>query len=287
MSIARQVVTPVPSFLTRLWAHPVTRIVLGILAVMLPITLTLALIHAAVPKPFRVAWPMPLAALLSFLSYRYFTILIEKRQPSELALTGAARETGAGIGIGAALGLSVAGVLAAAGAFIVTGSGSGWETVLKCLPEQIMVATFEELMFRAVIFRIAEQRWGTRVALAVSSVLFAVAHLQNDSIGALAILNTGVVSLTLCAAYMLTRRVWLPIGIHFGWNFLYDGFFAVPVSGHDARGWLQVALPGPEWLTGGAYGVEASPLTLVVWAVVTVPLIKRSLKSRPIPHHSA
>ncbi|NYE61764.1 hypothetical protein FHW58_002971 [Duganella sp. 1224] len=275
MSIARQAVTPVPSFITRLLAHPVTRIVLGIAAVMLPITLTLALIHAAVPAPFRVVWPMPLAAVLSFLSYRYFTLIIEKRQPSELALQGAAREAGMGAGIGAALGLSVAGILAVAGAFIVTASGTSWDILLKCLPEQIMVATFEELMFRAVIFRIVEQRWGTRTALAASFLLFALAHLQNDSIGALAILNTGVVSLTLCAAYMLTRRVWLPIGIHFGWNFLYDGIFAVPVSGHQARGWLQVSLPGPEWLTGGAYGVEASVLTLLVWAVATVLVLRQ------------
>ena len=274
MSIAQQLITPVPSFFTRVLAHPVVRIVLGIAAVMLPITLTLALIHFVVPKPFRVVWPMPLAAVLSFLSYRYFTIHLEKRVPTELALPGAGREVGAGMGVGALAGLIVAGVLAVAGSFIVTGSSTNWEILLKCLPEQIMVATFEELMFRAVIFRIAEQRWGTRTALAASFVLFAVAHLQNESIGALAIITTGVVSLTLCAAYMLTRRVWLPIGIHFGWNFLYDGFFAVPVSGHEARGWLQASLPGPEWLTGGAYGVEGSVLTLLAWTVATILLLK-------------
>jgi membrane protease YdiL (CAAX protease family) len=279
MSIAQQAITPVPSVFTRLLAYPVVRIVLGIAAVMLPITLTLALIHFVVPTPFRVVWPMPLAAVLSFLSYRYFTTVIEKRQAAELALNGAARETGMGVGIGAAVGLIVAGVLAVAGSFIITGSSNSWEVLLKCLPEQIMVATFEELMFRAVIFRIAEQRWGTRTALAVSFVLFAVAHLQNDSIGVLAVITTGVVSLTLCAAYMLTRRVWLPIGIHFGWNFLYDGFFAVPVSGHAARGWLQVSLPGPEWLTGGAYGVEGSLLTLLVWVVATVLMLRQR------PHH--
>jgi membrane protease YdiL (CAAX protease family) len=257
------------------FTHPVLRLVLGVVAVMLPISLTLALIHALVPQPLRVVWPMPLAALLSFLSYRLFTTRIEKRLPTELAFPGAAREVGAGIGLGAALGLAVAGVLAVAGAFVTTGSSAGWEFLIKCLPEQIMVATFEELMFRAVLFRIVEQRWGMRVALAVSFVLFALVHLQNDNISALAVLNTGVVSLTLCAAYMLTRRVWLPIGIHFGWNFLYDGFFAVPLSGHAARGWLKVSLPGPEWLTGGAYGVEASVVTLLVWGVATVLVLRQ------------
>jgi hypothetical protein len=161
------------------------------------------------------------------------------------------------------------------GAFVVTGTSTGWDFLLKCLPEQIMVATFEELIFRAVLFRIVDQRWGTRTALAVSFVLFALAHLPNDNISALAVLNTAVVSLTLCAAYMLTGRVWLPIGIHFGWNFLFDGVFAVPLSGHAARGWLQVSLPGPEWLTGGAYGVEASVLTLLVWGIATVLVLRQ------------
>jgi membrane protease YdiL (CAAX protease family) len=276
MSSAQPAVTPIPSFRARLFTHPLLRIVLGVVAVMLPISLTLALIHALVPQPLRVVWPMPLAALLSFLSYRLFTIRIEKRQPTELALPGAAREVGAGIGLGAALGLAVAGVLAVAGEFVITGSSAAWDALLKCLPEQIMVATFEELIFRAVLFRIVDQRWGMRVALAVSFVLFALAHLPNDNISALAVLNTAVVSLTLCAAYMLTGRVWLPIGIHFGWNFLYDGVFAVPLSGHAARGWLQVSLPGPEWLTGGAYGVEASVLTLLVWGVATVLVLKRA-----------
>jgi membrane protease YdiL (CAAX protease family) len=275
MNLAQQAATPAPSLFTRALAHPVLRIVLGIAAVMLPITLTLALIHFAVPKPLRVVWPMPLAAALSFLSYRYFTTVIEKRQPSELALRGAGRELGAGIGLGALAGLMVAGALAALGAFVVTGTSADWQFLLKCVPEQIMVATFEELMFRAVIFRIAEQRWGTRTALVVSSLLFALAHLQNDHISALAVVNTGVVSVALGAAYMLTRRVWLPIGIHFGWNTLYDGFFAVPMSGHEARGWLQASLPGPEWLTGGGYGVEGSVVTLLVWAIITLLMLRQ------------
>lgn len=275
MSIAQQAVIPAPSFFTRLLAYPVVRIVLGIAAVMLPITLTMALIHFVVPKPLRVVWPMPLAAVLSFLSYRYFTIHLEKRVPTELSLPGAARETGIGVGIGALAGLTVAGALALLGSFIVTGSSADLGFLLKCVPEQIMVATFEELMFRAVVFRIVEQRWGMRTALVVSSVLFALAHLQNDSISALAIINTGVVSVTLGVAYMLTRRVWLPIGIHFGWNSLYDGLFAVPMSGHEARGWLQASLPGPEWLTGGAYGVEGSVLTLMVWVVATVLVLRQ------------
>lgn len=278
MSIAHPAVVALPSFRARFCAHPVARIVLGVIATLAPIMLTMMLADMLVPKPLRVVWPMLLAASLSFLAYRLFVATIEKRQPAELALPGAARETGFGIAIGATLGLTVAGILAAAGAFSITGVSADWAFLLKSLPEQIMVATFEELLFRAVLFRLVAQRWGVRTSLVVSFVLFALAHMQNDNVSVLAIAMTGVASITLCACYLLTGRIWLPLGMHFGWNFLYDGFFAVPLSGHAARGWLQVSLSGPEWLTGGAYGVEASVLTLVLWGGAAILM----LRQRPV-----
>jgi membrane protease YdiL (CAAX protease family) len=143
-------------------------------------------------------------------------------------------------------------------AFSITGSND-WTIMLKTLPEQVMVAIFEELIFRAVLFRLIEKRWGTRAALISSFILFAIAHLPNEGVSVLAVVITGVAGTTMSAAYLLTRRLWLPIGLHFGWNYLFDGVFAVPVSGHAARGWLQVSSAGPEWLSGGHYGVEAPP----------------------------
>lgn len=278
MSIAQQVVTPVPGFFARLFAHPAVRVVLGILATVLPITLTMILAEQLVPKPLRVVWPMLLATALSVAAYRWFVISVEKRQPSELSLRGAARETGIGVALGAALGLTVAGVLAAAGAFVITGTSDSLGFLLKSLPEQVMVACFEEIMFRAVVFRIVEQRWGTRAALVASMLLFGLAHLSNDNVSLLAIVMTCVASLAFSACYMKTRRVWLPIGVHFAWNSTYDGLFALPMSGHAARGWLQVSMSGPEWLTGGGYGVEASVVTLVVWGAVAVLM----LRQRPV-----
>ena len=275
MSIAQHVVTPVPSFFSRLCAHPAARVVLGIIATVLPITLTMMLADMLVPKPLRVVWPMLLATALSVAAYRWFVIRTEQRPLTELSLHGAAREAGTGVALGAALGLTVAGILAATGAFAVTGSSDSFAFLLKCVPEQIMVAFFEEIMFRAVVFRIVEQRWGTRTALVTSTLLFALAHLSNDNISVMGIAMTCVASLVFSACYMKTRRVWLPIGAHFAWNSTFDGLFAAPVSGHAARGWLQVTMSGPEWLTGGGYGVEASVVTLFVWGVVAVLMLRQ------------
>jgi len=283
MSIAQQAVSPaspsVPSRAARFFTHPITRILIGIPATAVPIMGTVMLIQALVPKPLRVAWPFLLAAVICVLSYRFYVRRMEKRDATELARAGALPEISIGMAIGAMLGLATASLLAAAGAFTITGS-NGWEFLLKSLPEELMVAFFEELLFRAVLFRIVEQRWGSRTALVVSFLLFALAHMENAHANALGFLITGVASVTLCACYMLTRRLWLCIGVHFGWNYLYDGVFAVPVSGHAARGWLQVAMPGPEWLTGGAYGVEASVVTLLVWAAAASYLLRRAAFKR-------
>ena len=51
---------------------------------------------------------------------------------------------------------------------------------------------------------------------------------------------TGVASAALAGAWLATRRLWLPIGMHFACNYLFDAFLSVPVSGHPARGWVQV-----------------------------------------------
>jgi membrane protease YdiL (CAAX protease family) len=252
------------------------RMVLGVIATLGPIMLTMMLADVLVPKALRAGgWPFLLAAAMSLLSYRWFVRRTEQRHAlAELALPGAVREAGAGVVLGASLGLIVAALLALAGAFSVTGS-SAWTIMLRTLPEQVMVAVFEELIFRAVLFRLIEKRWGTRAALVSSFVLFALAHLPNEGVSVLAVVITGVAGTTLSAAYLLTRRLWLPIGLHFGWNYLFDGVFAVPVSGHAARGWLQVSMPGPEWLSGGHYGVEASAATLLVWASATILLLRR------------
>ena len=270
----QQIAPAAPSFRARFFTHPITRIVFGMLFIMIATFGSLGLIGAFVPKAFRPVWPWLLAATLSVLAYRFFISRTEKRPITELSLQGAPREAATGLVLGASLGLIIAGALAAIGAFAITGS-NGWTTIFQSIPEQVMVACSEELIFRAVLFRIVQQRWGNRNALIVSFVMFALAHLPNDHVTLLGVLVTGVAGVTLSACYMLTGRLWLSMGMHFGWNYLYDGLFAVPVSGHPARGWLQVSTQGPEWLTGGDYGVEASIITLVVWTVAAILLLRR------------
>jgi len=77
----------------------------------------------------------------------------------------------------------------------------------------------------------------------------------------------------LAAAYLLTRRLWLPIGIHAGWNFTQGGIFGVSVSGHPSGGLLDGTLSGPEWLSGGVFGVEASIVAVILGIALGTTLL--------------
>ncbi|MGP3915880.1 hypothetical protein [Nonomuraea sp. 10N515B] len=78
----------------------------------------------------------------------------------------------------------------------------------------------------------------------------------------------------LAAAYAATRTLWLPIGLHFGWNFAAAGIFGTEVSGNGTpQGLLDGVTSGPALLTGGAFGPEASPYTVVFGVLLTIAFI--------------
>ena len=82
----------------------------------------------------------------------------------------------------------------------------------------------------------------------------------------------------LAAAYMLTRRLWLCIGIHIAWNFTEGGIFSVAVSGGNAQGLLQAKLTGADWLTGGAFGAEGSIVALAMCSAAGILLLFEAVR---------
>jgi membrane protease YdiL (CAAX protease family) len=233
------------------------------LAMFLPLALVFALMESLLPKDLGVAWPNLAAALVCVLGYWAYVNRVEQRAVTELSGSGAPVEWARGAGLGVLMGLLTLAPLYVFGVYRVEGFGDGFRLV-KQIPEMLLVSVIEELLIRGVMFRIAEQAWGSRRALVFSSVLFVAAHLPGD-ISLMGVLVTAAASLTFTAAYQFSRRLWLPMGMHFAWNYLFSAVFSVPVSGHEANGWLHGSLTGPEWLSGGAYGVEASFMALVVW----------------------
>jgi CAAX protease family protein len=217
-----------------------------------------------VGRPADIVLGALVACVLGWVAYRAYVKLIERRRGVEFGAQGALRELGRGLVIGAALFSATIGVLATLGLYTV----QGWRdpaVLIAPLAISVGAAVIEELLFRGAIFRIIEASLGTWIALVISAVLFGLVHLGNPNatwLAAVAIsLEAGVM---LAAAYVLTRRLWLPIGIHAAWNFTQGGIFSVAVSGGKTDGLLVASLSGPNWLSGGEFGAEASLVAMLL-----------------------
>lgn len=255
------------------------RIVAGALALGLTAALTFGLIKEALPSPAaRFVWPYLLASALLLLVYVGFIKLTERRALPELGLRGAPRELAVGLALGAlAVGAAMA-LLGACGSYRIGGVNAFSSTIAAPLAEMLFVGIFEELLFRALIFRIIERALGSWPALLLSAALFAAAHL-GGTIDAVGLLNTALAGLMLSAAWMVTRRLWLCMAIHAAWNYTLGSVFAIAVSGHPAKGWIVGTLEGPTWLTGGAYGLEGSVMAALVIGALFAALYLRARRT--------
>ena len=209
-------------------------------------------------------------------AYLGMTRLLERRSAAELSLRGALGETSAGALVGAACLTLIVALIAALGFYQVQGVGA-WTALLTAFAIAATSGYVEEVIFRGVVFRILEEGLGTWLALAISAALFGFVHLSNPNAtfyGAAAIaIEAGVL---LGAAYVLTRRLWLAIGIHFGWNFMVAGVFGPNLSGIQVRSVLESRLSGPDFLSGGALGVEGSVFAIALGLLVSAALLRRA-----------
>jgi membrane protease YdiL (CAAX protease family) len=175
------------------------------------------------------------------------------------APAGWARELGAGIAGGALLFSIAVGIAAALGGYHVAGRGA-LATLWAPLALSLISGFAEELLFRGILFNYIERTAGSWIALALTSALFGAAHLFNPNASWVAAVSIMVeAGILLGAVYMLTRRLWAAIGLHAAWNFTQGWVFGLRVSGTGGgEGLVRGVLTGPDWLTGGAFGLEAS-----------------------------
>jgi len=213
------------------------------------------------------------SVLVAYFVYRAYVRLVEKRPLTELSGAEAPGELGIGAAVGLGLVAVVVGVLWVLGYYTIAGTNA-LAVVFVSLANDGAGAFVEEIVLRAIVFRITEERLGTWVALAISVVLFALLHLASPNA---TLTSTVVVGLEggvlLSAAYVLTRRLWLPIGIHFGWDFSQDAIFGV---GNGAKGLMDGDLSGPALLSGGSAGIEGSVVALLLCVVVGAYLLVRA-----------
>lgn len=139
----------------------------------------------------------------------------------------------------------------------------------------IFGALAEELLFRGYPFQRLTEAIGPAGAIATFSVLFGAVHLTNPGASVLGLANTILIGAVLAIAYLRTRALWLPWGIHLGWNASLGLLFGLPVSGLRLFNTVaRSSVTGSRWLTGGSYGIEAS-LPGVLAVVVGLLLVWR------------
>jgi membrane protease YdiL (CAAX protease family) len=218
-------------------------------------------------------------ALPALLAYLMLVKLVERRLISELAPGRLLPDGAKGALAGLLLFSAVVGVLHLLGSYHITGTNPD----AKWLPALLMVGLGagigEEIICRGVLFRIVEEGLGTWVALIVSALFFGAAHIANPgatlwSSAAIAI----EAGLLFGVLYHLTRSLPLCMGLHAAWNFAQGTIYGIPVSGLKAEGWLVSTRSGPDWLSGGVFGAEASVVALALCSLCTLALLAVALR---------
>jgi membrane protease YdiL (CAAX protease family) len=171
------------------------------------------------------------------------------------------------IGLGAGLtifSLTVA-IAAALGIYRIVGQGDLTGLLPALIGPALFAAVSEELVFRGILFRWIEDFGGSWFALLATSAFFGAAHLHNPNASAIAAVGIAFeAGIMLGAAYMLTRSLWFPMGLHAAWNFAQGEIWDIPVSGTKSHGLVDAQLSGPPLLTGNGFGLEASLIAMVV-----------------------
>ncbi len=157
-------------------------------------------------------------------------------------------------------------------------------------------AAFEEALVRGYIFQTFVRANLAWLAILLTSAFFALGHLANPNAEVFSSINTALAGVWLGIAYLKTRTLWLPFGVHLGWNWFQGSIYGIEVSGLtdlSTAPLLREIDKGPGWITGGDYGIEGGIActialiisTLLIWYL---PILKPTeemlaLTSQEIP----
>lgn len=154
----------------------------------------------------------------------------------------------------------------------------------------VSAAALEEIIFRGIIYRIVEGSLGTKLALVLSALIFGLVHISNEHANVISIISAAAGGILLGLMFSLTRRLWLPIAFHAGWNWAQASFGTVVSGFTEMPTFLQIKLNGPEIITGGVLGPENSIITVGLVLILSGMLYYLTWKKgnfRPQPERSS
>lgn len=215
----------------------------------------------------RVAAFLLVSALgvVAFLAaYTWLVRKIERRAVTELWARRWPTETAVGALIGAVLFSCVLFILWMNG-FALISRNPSVAFPYVAFAAAALAAVSEELIFRGALFRLLEATSGTTIAVLVSSAIFGALHALNPGATFASALCVALeAGLLLGLAYTATRSLWIPIGLHFGWDFSESGVFGALESGVGHHGFFHTVTVGPSLISGAAFGPEGSLLAAIV-----------------------
>ncbi len=158
----------------------------------------------------------------------------------------------------------------------LTFEGFAWEfeplsvvipTVLTFLLLFVLVSWNEELLSRGYHLQTIASGTNLFWGVVISSAIFGLLHLGNPNATWVSVAGIFFAGVFLAYGYIRTRQLWLPIGLHWGWNFFEGVVFGFPVSGLDIYALTRITVTGPELWTGGEFGPEAGLIVLPALAL--------------------
>ena len=219
-------------------------------------------------------WLMTAFAATAMLGlYAFFVHLFEGSWPKDLPMNKCAGHTALGLAFGVGNFVLVVGAMMLFGLCRVAKCPvCDWGLLSEAFAMFLIVAVGEEIVFRGVLFRWIDEKWGLIPALVVSGLVFGLAHITNGNATLWSSIAIALESgLMLGMAYKWAGTLWFPIGIHWSWNFVQGNIFGFAVSGTDAGSTLlNSTVSGPDWLTGGEFGAEASVISVVIGLGITL-----------------
>ena len=269
-----------PKWRRRLVYSPLARILVFVLltiAIGFPLHLLLRLagwVGPDAPRSLGIPGALLQYAIPSITAYLLLTRKLERRWPTELLRRRFVTDFALGALAGAAYITAVVAALWLAGAYEIADTRRDIQFAGSLLVTGLGAAIFEELLFRGVLFRIVEEGLGTWAALLVSALVFGFVHIGNPGATVWSSVAIAIeAGLLLGMTYQVTRSLPLCIGLHAAWNFTPGSVYGSAVSGMASRNsWLVPRVSGPDWLTGGAFGFEASVLAAAIGLAVALGL---------------
>jgi hypothetical protein len=159
-------------------------------------------------------------------------------------------------------------------------AGESAMILVSALGWMSFIAFSEETVFRGILVREWASRWGWKVATLLGGLVFGAMHLLGVSSGltlvtVIWILVAGVaVTILFVAFYLRAKSLWLPIGFHAGWNLCLQGVLGITISGKEPDNALYLMnVSGQDWLTGGAFGIEASIVAIAVYVLTAAVVL--------------